>query len=288
MYNNYSAEMASAFSAMAGLFIFIGIISLAVIVLFYVAMWKMFEKAGEPGWASLIPFYNLYVLFKISWGNGWYFLLSVIPAILYEVVYIGFFTKFITGIVGHSMNNSYDGAFAASMVSSAVGMGVILFILWAGMLAVNIILCIKLAKVYGQGGGFACGLFFLNIIFYCIIAFSKNIHYVGIPGKIPPYGMGGGQPRQPNGFGQQGYQNPYYQPNGYQSPYYQPNGYQQGYQNPYYQPNPYQAQNPQQTSTSPHAFNQQNPTLSANMFCTECGARLENGEKVCPNCGKNL
>ena len=54
-------------------------LSLAIIVLGIVAMWKVFEKAGEPGWAAIIPFYNLYVLFKITWGNGWYFLLLLIP-----------------------------------------------------------------------------------------------------------------------------------------------------------------------------------------------------------------
>ena len=35
------------------------ILSLAVAVLGVVAMWKIFEKAGEPGWAAIIPFYNL-------------------------------------------------------------------------------------------------------------------------------------------------------------------------------------------------------------------------------------
>ena len=53
--------------------------SLAVAVLGIVAMWKIFEKAGEPGWAAIIPFYNLYVLFKITWGSGWKFLLLLIP-----------------------------------------------------------------------------------------------------------------------------------------------------------------------------------------------------------------
>ena len=52
--------------------------SLAVAVLGIVAMWKIFEKAGEPGWAAIIPFYNAYVLFKITWGNGWMFLLMLI------------------------------------------------------------------------------------------------------------------------------------------------------------------------------------------------------------------
>jgi len=55
------------------------ILSLAISVLAIIALWKIFEKAGEPGWAAIIPFYNLYVLFKITWGNGWKFLLMLIP-----------------------------------------------------------------------------------------------------------------------------------------------------------------------------------------------------------------
>lgn len=44
-----------------------------------VIFWKIYDKAGEPGWASLVPFYNTYVLFKITWGNGILFLLLLIP-----------------------------------------------------------------------------------------------------------------------------------------------------------------------------------------------------------------
>ncbi len=43
--------------------------------------WKMLEKAGEPGWTSIIPILNTYKLFKISWGCGWFFLLGFIPII---------------------------------------------------------------------------------------------------------------------------------------------------------------------------------------------------------------
>lgn len=43
------------------------------------AMWILFTKAHEEGWASIIPFYNSYVLFKITWGSGWLFLLMLIP-----------------------------------------------------------------------------------------------------------------------------------------------------------------------------------------------------------------
>jgi|GEM_PF-1639007 len=44
-----------------------------------VALWILFDKAGEPGWAAIVPLYNFYELFKITWGNGWYFLLLLIP-----------------------------------------------------------------------------------------------------------------------------------------------------------------------------------------------------------------
>ncbi len=54
-------------------------IGIALTVLFVFGTWKMFEKAGEPGWAALIPFYNVYVLFKIGWGTGWLFLVLLIP-----------------------------------------------------------------------------------------------------------------------------------------------------------------------------------------------------------------
>ena len=60
---------------------YLGIV--AVISLFFIAVfWKIFDKAGQPGWAALIPFYNLYVYTKIVKRPGWWMLLyfaSIIP-----------------------------------------------------------------------------------------------------------------------------------------------------------------------------------------------------------------
>ena len=42
-----------------------GIIGLLIALLMIVAMWKVFTKAGQPGWASIIPIYNLYIWCKI-------------------------------------------------------------------------------------------------------------------------------------------------------------------------------------------------------------------------------
>ena len=55
------------------------IIWLAVAVFMIAGVWRVFEKAGEPGWAALIPFYNAYVLCKIAGRPGARWLLLLIP-----------------------------------------------------------------------------------------------------------------------------------------------------------------------------------------------------------------
>jgi len=61
-----SAEvLATSLETLGTVAMVMGLISLAIIVLQYVAMWKIFVKAGEKGWKALIPIYNLVVMFKI-------------------------------------------------------------------------------------------------------------------------------------------------------------------------------------------------------------------------------
>jgi hypothetical protein len=55
------------------------IVMLALTALFFVAFWKVFTKAGQPGWAALIPFYNAYILTKIAGRPGWWVLMLMIP-----------------------------------------------------------------------------------------------------------------------------------------------------------------------------------------------------------------
>lgn len=57
------------------------LLSLGISVLLLICYWKIFEKAGEHGWAILVPFYDTYVMFKIAFGNGWKFLLLLIPIV---------------------------------------------------------------------------------------------------------------------------------------------------------------------------------------------------------------
>jgi len=58
-----------------------GFIVLPLLVLGIVGMWKLFSKAGQPGWAVLIPVYGSYVLLKIGGMSGWWLLLLFIPVV---------------------------------------------------------------------------------------------------------------------------------------------------------------------------------------------------------------
>ena len=61
---------------LGGAFSLVGLL-IAVIVI--AGMWKMFEKAGQPGWAAVVPIYNIWVLVQISGKETWWFVLFLIP-----------------------------------------------------------------------------------------------------------------------------------------------------------------------------------------------------------------
>ena len=82
MYNNYDDAAVNAVAGVVGAFYVIWIlVCLAIVVVSVVSLWKIFEKAGKPGWGALIPYYNYYVLYEISFGNGWLFLLLFVPCV---------------------------------------------------------------------------------------------------------------------------------------------------------------------------------------------------------------
>lgn len=57
------------------------IISLVILVLVIVSMWKIFAKANKPGWAAIIPIYNVLVLLQIVKKPWWWILLLLIPIV---------------------------------------------------------------------------------------------------------------------------------------------------------------------------------------------------------------
>ena len=57
------------------------LIILAFALFMIVSYWKVFEKAGQPGWGVLIPIYNILLLLKIAGKPGWWILLYLIPLV---------------------------------------------------------------------------------------------------------------------------------------------------------------------------------------------------------------
>ena len=54
---------------------------LIVVLLIVIGMWKVFVKAGKPGWAAIIPIYNIIVLLEITGKPIWWFILMLIPLV---------------------------------------------------------------------------------------------------------------------------------------------------------------------------------------------------------------
>lgn len=52
---------------------------LSIIAFAIVSQWKVFEKAGQPGWACIIPFYNIIILLKIANKPWWWIFMLFIP-----------------------------------------------------------------------------------------------------------------------------------------------------------------------------------------------------------------
>ena len=84
----YTTTDASIFTALGTIFgAFLGVvlvITTVIAILQLIGMWKVFTKAGEKGWKSLIPIYNVVVLFKISGLSPWLvlvYLVGIIPII---------------------------------------------------------------------------------------------------------------------------------------------------------------------------------------------------------------
>lgn len=57
------------------------LVALVIAAVFIIALWKVFTKAGQPGWAVLIPIFNVYTLLKVAGRPGWWIVLFFIPIV---------------------------------------------------------------------------------------------------------------------------------------------------------------------------------------------------------------
>lgn len=76
----------------------IGLVILAVVI---AGLWKTFVKAGKPGWASIVPIYNIVVILQIAGKPLWWIILLIIPFvnfIMIILIFIAFAKSFGKGV----------------------------------------------------------------------------------------------------------------------------------------------------------------------------------------------
>ncbi len=62
------------------------ILYLGFIVFIIASFWKTFEKASQPGWAAIVPFYNYYIMAKIGGVKNWW--LVFIPLVNIYIIFV--------------------------------------------------------------------------------------------------------------------------------------------------------------------------------------------------------
>lgn len=132
---------------------FSAVFIIAWLVLQIIADWKIFTKAGEAGWKSIIPVYNYYTEYKLCW-NGAYGLVFAIAS------YVG-------NVISNS-NNPANWQIALNLVLCVV------------MIVLHLMESLKLAKAFGKGTGFGIFLFILGPIARIVLGFG-SAEYQGRP-----------------------------------------------------------------------------------------------------------
>ncbi len=266
-YNDFSAAASGASAAIS---MVTNLISLAIVVLMVIALWKVFKKAGKPGWHALIPFLNVYDLYIIAWKKKVAVSMLIVSICTFVLTFAGLI-MFVAGIGGGFLSFFIHGGIDADRMSGGLtmffvgliilGIGACCSIVCAVFMIINYV---KLGKAFGKSGGFLVGLALIPIVFLCILAFGEA-EYQGYcdsegfhpnePGYVPNPGYGATP-----GYGQ--------------------TDYQQGYNQEGY----YQVGSDQSSTVTPPDYQIPEPPR----YCSGCGTKIVPGSKFCNNCGKQL
>jgi len=162
---NYSYSYNAGGGAAAAFLIVMWIVALIFAVMAIIGLWKTFNKAGLPGWAAIIPFYNEYNIVKLSNRPVYFFWIMLGCSLLAWIPFIGWLL-----IIG-------------------------IFVLWVFM-------ALDIAANFGQGTGFAILLIIFPSIMFLILGFgSYEFRRIAAPGSAgfgtPPMLAGSGYTAAP-------------------------------------------------------------------------------------------
>jgi len=98
--NNFDSTTAGEAAGIFAIFSALLIPILIVAAIMIIAHWKIYEKAGKPGWAAIIPIYNLIVLLEIVGKPLWWIILFFIPCV--NIVFLVWVTNLLSKSFGQS------------------------------------------------------------------------------------------------------------------------------------------------------------------------------------------
>ena len=124
-------------------------------ILQIVANWRIFTKAGEAGWKSIIPVYGDYISYKIAWQTGYFWLI------------------FVLGIISSWIQNYANPAGDSTLLLMIVSLIRII----TGI--IGIMYSVKLARAFGRGKRFAKGLNFVKPIYMQSQGVGSATYYGG-------------------------------------------------------------------------------------------------------------
>ena len=147
---------AAAGGIIGGMFAVFMLAVIAIYILLIIAEWKIFTKAGEKGWKSLIPIYNMVVFFRIIGISPWWVLVTFVLA----------FIPALTGTITTSGNNTVINT---NNVIGNISLIALIFV----SIFIGIYSSYRLAKSFDKGIGYTIGLILLPEIFYLILGFGS-------------------------------------------------------------------------------------------------------------------
>ena len=146
----------SAFSF--AVFALLALVLLSVAAMDIIGRWKIFTKAGEPGWKALIPFYSEYTLFHLAWADKYFWVWTGLVA----AVQLARGSGRLFGILG----------------------GLLALVFGIALTAVTWVSRLRLASSFGKDRSFAMGLFVAGPVFMAMLGFSHALYQGPVPSPI--------------------------------------------------------------------------------------------------------
>lgn len=157
-------------------FLIIMLFVLAISVVLIIAKWKLYEKAGEPGWSAIVPIYNTLQLAKIATGE---FHLGIVWLILMGVNSLGTTIQNAANMIANTSDGAMGFIAVIGLPFSLVGVVAAL-----GAAVLGGYLNYMFTKSFGQSDTMCILSIFFAPIIFLIMAFKSDVQYVGPQGNL--------------------------------------------------------------------------------------------------------